>query len=362
MEPVTHLLTGACLARAGFNRRTAYATLAMTLAAEAPDLDIVWSLRGPVAGFEHHRGWTHSFVGIPLEAAVVVGAVWLWHRWKLKREPERVAAAEGEIEPGRVRRETLPVRWGLLYLFAVIALLSHLLLDWTNNYGLRAFFPFNPRWYAGSFVFIFEPIMFALLLIGLVAPALFGLVGSEVGVRRERFRGRGWAIFALVSVGVLWGWRGWERVAAERLALGGDYGGVEILRSTVSPYPITPFRWHAVVETAGFYQMATVDTWNGRVETTGQEDVFHKPAVTLAALAAKRSWLGRVYLEWSQFPLVADSGPDQDGISKVTFRDLRFMYDVSLIHGRESPPLMGEASVAQNRQVVRMEMDGRVQK
>ena len=35
MEPVTHFLTGACLARTGFNRRTAYATLAMTLAAEA---------------------------------------------------------------------------------------------------------------------------------------------------------------------------------------------------------------------------------------------------------------------------------------------------------------------------------------
>ena len=33
MEPVTHFLTGAVLARAGFNRRTAYATLAMTLAA-----------------------------------------------------------------------------------------------------------------------------------------------------------------------------------------------------------------------------------------------------------------------------------------------------------------------------------------
>ena len=36
-----------------------------------------------------------------------------------------------------------------------------LLLDWTNNYGLRPFFPFNPRWYAGSFVFIAEPVMWA---------------------------------------------------------------------------------------------------------------------------------------------------------------------------------------------------------
>ena len=63
MEPVTHFLTGACLGRSGFNRRTAYATLAMTLAAEAPDMDIFWGFRGPVAGFGHHRGITHTFLG-----------------------------------------------------------------------------------------------------------------------------------------------------------------------------------------------------------------------------------------------------------------------------------------------------------
>ena len=39
MDPITHFMTGACLARAGCNRKAAYATLAMTLAAEAPDLE-----------------------------------------------------------------------------------------------------------------------------------------------------------------------------------------------------------------------------------------------------------------------------------------------------------------------------------
>ena len=61
MEPVTHFLTGACLGRAGFNRKAAYATLAMTLAAETPDLDILWGFRGPLVAFQHHRGFTHTF-------------------------------------------------------------------------------------------------------------------------------------------------------------------------------------------------------------------------------------------------------------------------------------------------------------
>jgi hypothetical protein len=38
--------TGACIGRAGLNRKTAYATLAAVLAAEAADIDILWSLAG----------------------------------------------------------------------------------------------------------------------------------------------------------------------------------------------------------------------------------------------------------------------------------------------------------------------------
>jgi LexA-binding, inner membrane-associated putative hydrolase len=82
LEPLTHFLTGACIGRAGFNRKTAYATLAAVLAAEAADIDILWGLAGPVQELKHHRGITHTFIGVPVIAGVVVGAVWLWHRWR----------------------------------------------------------------------------------------------------------------------------------------------------------------------------------------------------------------------------------------------------------------------------------------
>src|SRR6204780_1923063 len=89
MEPVTHFLTGACIGRAGLNRKTAYATLAAVLAAEAADLDILWGLAGPVEGLKHHRGITHTFIAVPVVAAVITGVVWLYHLWGEKRRIRR---------------------------------------------------------------------------------------------------------------------------------------------------------------------------------------------------------------------------------------------------------------------------------
>jgi inner membrane protein len=348
MDPITHLMTGACLARGGFNRKAAYATVAMTLAAEAPDLDTLWSIDGPIAAFQHHRGWTHTFLGLPFEAAIIVGAVWLFHSWRSRR-----------TNPGKPPRA--PIRWGLLYCFSLIALLSHLLLDWTNSYGIRPFFPFNPHWYAGSFIFIVEPVLLVILLVALVAPSLFGLINAEIGARRPAFRGQNWAIAGLLAMAALWTGRFIEHQKALQLAQTADYNGEAVLRVAADPYPINPFRWQTVVETPQFYQISTVDTLNSTVTTANQADIIYKPPTTLATLVAKRSWLGEIYLDWSQYPVVTDTGTDSDGLTTVTFRDLRFQYDTPLFSGREKPPLSGAVDVNADRRVVRMEMDGHVQ-
>src|ERR1017187_1340128 len=378
MEPVTHFLTGAVLARTGFNRKAAYATLAMTLAAETPDLDTLWAAGGPVAALQHHRGITHTFIGLPFEGLVVIGAVWLVHRWRVRRAAAKAAPAAVPLSPTDqpVARSltAAPVRWGLLYGFVLIALLSHLLLDWTNNYGLRPFFPFDRHWYAGSTVFIFEPVLFVVLLAALIVPALLGLIGGEVGVRRPAFRGRGWAIFALAAMVALWGWREVEHAAAVQLASTAAYGpgatGAEVLRVTASPYPGNPYRWHTVAETPGFYQVATVDSLHSTIATDPEQDIFYKPPATPAMLAAEKSWLGEVYLDWSSWPLVAEIGPaapidEAPGApdwTEVSFRDLRFNYDTSMIQGRNDPPLSATVYVDSYHQVARMQLGKRVQK
>lgn len=377
MEPITHLMTGACLARAGFNRKAAYATAAMVIAAEAPDLDTLWSVDGPIAGFQHHRGWTHTFLGIPFEAALIVAAFWLFHSWRNRpNQATRTAhwkAGQGSLAP-------TAVRWGMLYSFCLIALLSHLLLDWTNNYGVRPFFPFNPHWYAGSFVFIFEPALFVILLVALVAPSLFGLINSEVGARKPAYRGQNWAIFGLLAMLGLWTWRFVEHSKAQQLAqtilqmaspspASGaapgspqpDPATAQILRASASPYPTNPYRWHLVIDAPDFYEFVTVDTLTGTAAMDTQSRIVYKPPTTLATLAAKRTWLGEVYLDWSQWPLVRETGIDADGLTTVSFTDMRFLYDTPLLTSRKDPPLSGMVILDSDRRVVRMEMDGRIQ-
>lgn len=350
MEPVTHFLTGACLGRSGFNRKTAYATLAMTLAAETPDLDILWGFRGPLVGFEHHRGFTHTLLGAPFVALAVTLFCWGFHHVRRKKPP-------------------IPPRWLLLWCFALIAALSHILLDFTNNYGVRPFAPWNPHWYAWNIVFIFEPVMFIFLLTGLLAPAILGLVDREIARKRSVFRGRGWAIAALVGVAALYTLRSTEHTRAIHLLNQTSFDR-PVLRVAAEPYPINPFRWQGIVETDTAYRFADVHTRSDTVDIDERVGAIYKPPVTPAVAAAKRSWLGRVYLDWSQFPLVEDTGPasppDMPQNSKlhleqVDFHDMRFGYTDWFGTHQNRKPLSGTVYVAPDGQIEAIYMDGRPQ-
>lgn len=334
----------------------------MVLAAEAPDIDVLWNLRGPVAGFQHHRGITHTFLGAPFMALLVVGAVWLWHRWQTRRRKQAIQSDVG-VRPGAAP----PVRWGVLWLLALIADLSHILLDWTNNYGVRPFFPFNPHWYEGSIFFIFEPVLFVALLLALVVPAILGMADREIGVRRTRFHGRGWAIFALCVAVVLGCWRWAEHERALHLLAQQNYQNEPVLKMTVSPYPGNVFRWFGVVETKDFYQTAFLDTRTDRFTSQLPDDLYYKHQQTPAILAAKRSWLGRVFLDWSAFPDVEEIGTfgalaGGTHYTLVQFEDLRFAYSVLSTHEHTRTPLGGVVTIAPDGKVDGMRMGGWAQK
>jgi inner membrane protein len=307
LEPITHFLTGACLGRAGFNRKTALATATMTLAAEAPDLDVFGALRGRVFAFAHHRGFTHSFLGLFLVSAVVVG--FMYGIWRLR---------------GRKTNDPdLPPRWGLLFVYAYIAGLSHILLDFTNNYGVRPFWPFWEKWYSWDIVFILEPVLLVILAAGLVLPGLSSLINEEIGARRKGPAGRLAAIAALVAVVLVWVVRDYEHRRAVNALQARTYEGTDPKRVGAYPAWGNPFQWHGVVETQNFFAQANVNSLNPEVDPSGNLQVRYKPEETPVTLAAKRSYLGGVYLDWAKFPMT-ETEPLPDGGYVVRFEDLRF--------------------------------------
>jgi inner membrane protein len=311
LEPITHLLTGACLARTGFNRKTALATATMTLAAEAPDIDIFGNFKNPVFGFAHHRGFTHSFLGLFLVQAAVVGL--MYAIWRMRRR--------------KVKDPDLSPRWGLLFVFACIAGLTHILLDFTNNYGVRPFWPFWEKWYSWDIVFIVEPVILVLLVAGLVLPAFFSLINDEIGVRRKSSQGSLAATLALLGMLALWGVRDYEHRRAVNALQARIYDGADPIRVSAYPSWLNPFRWYGVVETEDFFATMMVDSSIPEADPAGQMQIRRKPEETPVTLAAKGSYLGRVYLDWAQYPVTETEQVESPRAAYIVrFRDLRY-YD-----------------------------------
>jgi inner membrane protein len=113
------------------------------IAANVPDLDLLytWITPAPIGYLVHHRGHTHTVVGIAaLGAALALISLAL-------------PSVRG-APPALRRRLSLVIGAGVL---------SHLLLDAGNSYGVHPFYPVDMRWYYGDSLFIFEPLLWLLL-------------------------------------------------------------------------------------------------------------------------------------------------------------------------------------------------------
>lgn len=332
MDPVTHMMTGACLSRAGLNRKTRLATLTLTLALEAPDIDSFSYFGGGITGLQHHRGITHSFLGAPFVAALVVAIVYGVYRWTTWRK-------NGAAEAKSRGAPKLPPNWKLLYGYALLGALVHLFQDFTNNYGVRPFAPFNEKWYAWDIVFIIDPVMLVALLLALTLPALMALVTEEIGSAKPQFRGRGAAIFALLCLAAVILVRDFEHRRAVNALNARTYRDQEPLRVSAFPNMLNPFAWNGVVETRDFFQLLPVDSGSGEIDPLNMGVTRFKPEETPVTLAAKKSRLGRVYLDWAGYPLVT-AEQIEGGRHQVQFEDLRFESAEGLARHR-GPPLAG---------------------
>jgi inner membrane protein len=300
LEAITHFLAGAVLARAGFNRKSALVTATMTLAAEAPDLDVLGIIKGPVFTFAHHRGFTHSFLGLFMVSALVVG--FMYCVWRLRGRKTNIPY--------------LPPRWGLLFLFAYIAGLSHILLDFTNSYGVRPFWPLWEGWYSWDIVFIIEPALYVIFAAALVAPVLYSRGKPLPHGRRE-------AIIGLIAITIFYAVRDYEHRKAVNSVQAMHFNLLAPERVSAYPYFWNIFRWYAVAETSDFFATSDLDLRTGKLDMR-ELRFYHKRPDTPATIAAKGSYAGRVYLDWAEYPWISQSVTGTNTV--VYLKDLRFDY------------------------------------
>ena len=301
MENITHTLVGLMLSRVGgFNsnkvRGEKGAPIMLMLAANAPDMDTYNFFNDNLAYLQVHRGYTHALAFAPLVALVPLLLVKAFTRTR--------------------------VTWVTLATYAgcLIAVLSHLLLDWTNVYGIRLMLPFNAKWYRLDSTDIIDPVILGILLLAVAAPALSGLVTSEMGGRKRAAPGRGWAWFALVAV-LLYDTGRW--VAHDRAISIVDaytYRGAPAERVSVFPVRFTVVRWRAVVEGNGFIYEVPIDLSGDFDAAAGHTEY---PAISSPAIdAAKTTRTFQVFESFNQLPFWTLL-PVDDTV-RVELLDLRF--------------------------------------
>jgi inner membrane protein len=142
VDNLCHTLTGLALGEAGLKRRAPFANATLMVAANLPDIDVlVFATDVPAVAFR--RGWTHGIiaqVALPLALASIVYAI----------------ARRRRVDPR-------PVDFGWTLLLSQIGVLSHVGMDWLNNYGVRLLMPFSPHWFYGDSVFIIDIWLWAML-------------------------------------------------------------------------------------------------------------------------------------------------------------------------------------------------------
>ena len=140
MFNTTHTFVGFAIARAGTDKWARNAVATAVVASNFPDIDSIAGLWGTAAYLDHHRGITHSLIGVPIFALLVSAVMHLFSEkfWKT-------------------------------YAIALMAMATHPALDYLNSYGTRPLLPFSGKWYYGDVVFIFDPYLDTVLFAGLVA-------------------------------------------------------------------------------------------------------------------------------------------------------------------------------------------------
>jgi inner membrane protein len=305
MENLTHTLIGFTLSRAGLNRWSPRPDLTLMLAANIPDIDMLCWFGGPLTLLQVHRGHTHSFAMLPVMALVAT----------------LIVCAVSRSTRG----------WKATYALSLVGVASHLLLDWTNTYGIRLLLPFSGEWLHLDLNHLFDFWILAALLIVFFGSLLGKLVSGEIGAGPTS--GRALAICALAFVVVYDS----ARLVLHQRAIDAlesrVYEGSPARRTGAFPGPANPFRWNAWVQASGFARRYELNLNSEFDPTSGKTFYDSEPSPALDAARATEPF--QRLLAFSQYPLwITLPAADPDAGVRIELTDWRFNFKAIAIVDR----------------------------
>ena len=302
MDNLTHSLVGLTAAKTGLERLSPGATLLCVLAANSPDSDVVVGLFGERWDLlQHHRGITHSLVGTAFMALLAPLIFYGVDRlWALLRHHAPRTNLRG------------------LLIASCIVTATHPVLDWTNNYGVRLLLPWNPHWFYGDLVFIVDPFLWLVLVVGLLV----------IWRTRPETKSR----IAFVSFAIVVAYWGALAFAHSRAVATGreeaqrivSANGESVSRLAAMPTLANPLRWDCVFDTdKATYRFLVA--LNGQTPA-GRVIRYAKPTGSLAAalqdVSAQKP--ARVFLGFARFPVAQLADPSCTTQTLLQLADLRY--------------------------------------
>jgi len=217
------------------------------------------------------------------------------------------------------------------YAIALIAMSTHPALDYLNSYGVRPLLPWSGEWFYGDALFIIDPYLDLILLIGIL-----------VGVRSPKTkRGVAWLslVLAVLYIGA--------RLQLHAMALSklknqaSQISGVQT--SAALPQMLDPQLWEGIIETTGTITKLPIYALREPfVGGDGSIQVNRGPygeVVTHAARARSAAAL----LRFARFPVTRVE--QLPSAYRVTFIDFRFY--------RQDTALASEVTLDQSMHVVK---------
>jgi inner membrane protein len=308
MDTLTHGIAGSMLGRTVSERAGARTALVVgAVAAMLPDLDFLY-IRSRLDYLSEHRGWTHSFLVLPVLALAVALVAKLFARG---------------------------ARLAVLWLFAAVGIASHIVFDWVTSFGTMFWTPVSRARYSLDWVFILDPWFTGIALITLILALVF------------RVPGRRFAVAGSVLLVAYVGFCAWQHARALEIWRRMDRppAGANV---AVLPQFLSPFRWLGLTEHANEVHAAFFDIgpfargaadpkaprkWSEVLASLRdfypppERAVirrFDRPADSPALEAARALPDIGVYMAFARFPLETVR-PTRDGGADVVVQDLRFL-------------------------------------